>query len=620
MTTPQSAPNPSPDWAQRFREPRIVFAKLASANPDRGLVLTNQLTEAYDLCAWSVPDGQLRPLTRNPDGHNSGWISPDGSHVYFLKDEQGNELGHMVRLPFEGGPTVDLSPDMKPYTLRGTGFSADGTSLAFTAVNKDGFQLCFMDLNPGDPGAVRTVHTREKETWGGPLSNDGKLVAAISTVRAGGLRQYSLLAIDTASGEVIGELWDGPGHSVELAGFAPLHGDTRILGLTTRTGFRRPVVWDPTSNTRQGLLLEDLEGEVMPLVWHPQGDKILICQLHQAQSKLYLYDLSTEEATRVNHPEGTFYNPGLGVPGGYAGPQFNRDGDLCCLRQSSAHHPRVEVIGTESDDTPGILLQTPETQTSRPWRSVHFASSDGQEIQGWLGLPEGKPPFPAVITVHGGPHMIAMEQFDPAAQAWNDEGYAFLSINYRGSAMFGQAFKEKIWGKLGHWEMEDIASGRSWLVAEGLARPDAVFLSGNSYGGYLTLWGLGTRPELWAGGMASVAIADWVTVYEDASDALKGAIAAWHLGSPDEKRDLYVERSPITHAENVRAPVLIIQGKADSRTPARQMELYEKEMKSLRKSIEVDWFDTGHFVMDPEQLIRFQQRKMDFARRALADQ
>ena len=209
--------------------------------------------------------------------------------------------------------------------------------------------------------------------------------------------------------------------------------------------------------------------------------------------------------------------------------------------------------------------------------------------------------------------MIAHDEYNPASQSWLDEGYAFLTINYRASAMFGQAFKNQIWGDVGHWEMEDIVAGRSWLVEEGLARPDAIFLHGASYGGYLTLWGMATRPDLWAGGIAGVAFADWITTYEDASDALKAAIAGWHKGTPEEKRDLYIERSPTTHADKISSPILVIQGRADSRTPRRQMEDFEAKMKSLGKSFEVVWFDSGHFVMDPEMLIDFQQRRLDFA-------
>ena len=62
-----------------------------------------------------------------------------------------------------------------------------------------------------------------------------------------------------------------------------------------------------------------------------------------------------------------------------------------------------------------------------------FTSSDGQTIQGWLGLPDGAGPFPTVLETHGGPHAVAIEHFSAWSQAWLDHGFAYLTINYRSS-------------------------------------------------------------------------------------------------------------------------------------------------------------------------------------------
>ncbi len=78
-------------------------------------------------------------------------------------------------------------------------------------------------------------------------------------------------------------------------------------------------------------------------------------------------------------------------------------------------------------------------------------SSDGQEVQGWLGLPDGKPPFPMILDTHGGPHSMYPDSFFADTQAWLDHGLAYCAVNYRGSATFGRAFKEKIWGDIGHF-------------------------------------------------------------------------------------------------------------------------------------------------------------------------
>jgi dipeptidyl aminopeptidase/acylaminoacyl peptidase len=129
--------------------------------------------------------------------------------------------------------------------------------------------------------------------------------------------------------------------------------------------------------------------------------------------------------------------------------------------------------------------------------------------------------------------------------------------------------------------------------------------------------GLGKLPDLWAGGMAGIAIADWAMQYEDSSDALKGYEVALFGGTPEEKPEQYRISSPITYAEDVKAPVLIIQGRNDTRTPARPIEVYEQRLKSLGKPIEVHWFEAGHFGAGVEQDIHNCEIMLRFAYRVL---
>lgn len=70
------------------------------------------------------------------------------------------------------------------------------------------------------------------------------------------------------------------------------------------------------------------------------------------------------------------------------------------------------------------------------------------------------------------------ECFSPDSQAWLDHGFAYLTINYRGSSTFGRAFQEQIWGNPGHWELEDRVAARAWLIDQGIARAEQILLTG----------------------------------------------------------------------------------------------------------------------------------------------
>jgi dipeptidyl aminopeptidase/acylaminoacyl peptidase len=214
----------------------------------------------------------------------------------------------------------------------------------------------------------------------------------------------------------------------------------------------------------------------------------------------------------------------------------------------------------------------------------------------------------------------SMESFAPRAQSWVDRGFAVLTVNYRGGTTFGRAFKEAIWGHPGELEVRDMVGGHRWLIEQGIAREGVVFASGWSYGGYLTLHALGTAPGLWAGGMAGIAVADWVSEYEDENDVLRAYDRALFGGPPSTHMDAYVRASPLTYVDAVDAPVLVIQGRNDTRCPARQVELYEAAMRERGKPIEVVWFDAGHAAgADIERAIEHQELMLEFAERVLAE-
>ena len=114
-------------------------------------------------------------------------------------------------------------------------------------------------------------------------------------------------------------------------------------------------------------------------------------------------------------------------------------------------------------------------------------------------------------------------------------------------------------------------------------------------------------------------MADWAVQYEHSSEIMRGWQRQLFGGPPEEKPQEYAKSSPITYAENVNAPVLIIQGRNDTRTPARPVELYETKLKALGKSIEVHWYDTGHVgaFTNVEEALKHQELMMRFAYRVL---
>jgi dienelactone hydrolase len=599
--------NPDAPWRDRFRAAKINFAVLAPSNPQRGLVSSNR-DGVNQLYAWEVAAGDLRQLTHIPTGKPIGSLSADGKWVYYLQDEGGNEIGHYVRVPFEGGEPQDITPDLPPYASFWFGHSHSGRVMGFLAAGPNGLEIYTMT-----EGAAPRLLTRFTQLSFGPqLSYDGEL-AVISTGERTGTLDHSLMVFDTASGEQIAELWDGAGCTHSFGSFSPVPGDLRLLATTSQSGFDRPLIWNPKTGERHDLALGEIPGDVIAWDWSPDGERVLFCQIHAAQFQLYTLTLATGQITRLNHPPGVVGNGFSDSYGGY----FALDGDIYITWSDSVHPARLIALDAATGEQKRTVLAAGVVPAGRKWRSISFPSANGVSIQGWLGTPEGDGPFPTILETHGGPSAAMHEYFTPSAQCWLDHGFAYLTINYRGSTTFGKDFEKAIWGRLGSVEVEDMAAAREWLVQEGIAQADSILITGWSYGGYLTLQALGKRPDLWAGGMAGIAIADWSLMYEDQAETLRGYQRALFEGTPEEKPDAHQESSPITYAAEVRAPVLVIQGSNDTRCPPRQMRAYEEVMRGAGKDIQIHWFEAGHGSNAVDQQIEHMELLLRFAYRVL---
>jgi dienelactone hydrolase len=614
MIKPLDLSNNAP-WKQRYRAPVVFTTQLAKANPTRGLAVGNQ-SGKLQLYAWNVPSGQLRQITDAPTGQLFGLISSDGRFVYYLQDKDGNEVGHYVRVPFEGGTPEDISPESPLYSSLFIEDSYSGNCVGYNTATSTGFDVLCQSVDAsGKLGVPRNFFHHERISYGPSLSCDGEIAVVMAlehTVEA----HYNLIAIDTVTGQRLAELWDGPDASLEFMMFSRVKGDMRLLATTNRTGVKRPFIWDIRRDQRIEFDLGDLEGDVLPADWSTDGRCVLLCQSNAAVQQLYTYDLTSATLIKLGHPQGSYLIWSF-IDAFFRGTYLGPSNEIFAQWQDSSHPPQLIALDATTGEKIRDVLAAGEVPPGQAWRSINFPSSDGQIIQAWLSVPEGEGPFPLIFHTHGGPEFAMADMFNPGSQAWLDHGFAFVTVNYRGSTTFGREFQEKIWGGPGHWEVEDMVAARDWLVAQKIADPEQIFLTGWSYGGYLTLQTLGKRPDLWAGGMAGIAIADWAMMYENSADTLRGWLVTLFGGTPQEKLDQYAASSPITYAENVQAPVLIIQGRNDTRTPARPVEQYEAKMRALGKDIEVIWFEAGHMGMGTEQSILNQEAMMRFAYRVL---
>ncbi|MHC0429441.1 S9 family peptidase [Streptomyces sp. O3] len=590
-----------PDWEKRFRAPRVSLPEWAQDAPDRSLFVSNA-TGTFELYAWDRATGERRQVTDRPNGTTDGTLSPDGAWIWWFDDTDGDEFGVWKRQPFAGGADEPAVPGLAPSYPAGLAIGRGDAGPVVVGRSTDDEGSTVHVVRGGTAAAPAEIYRHRESAGVGDLSHDGALIALEHTEH--GDAMHSALRVVTLDGTTVAELDDTKGGTKELGldvlGFAPVDGDTRLLVAHQRRGRWEPMVWDVATGTETELAL-DLPGDVSA-EWYPDGSGLLIGHGFEARGELWRYDFASGELVRVDTPVGS-------VSGATARP----DGTVEYLWSSAAHPPEVRsTSGRTVLDPPGM-----KAPGSVPVEDA-WVDGPGGRIHALVQRPAGDGPFPCVFEIHGGPTWHDSDAFASGPAAWVDHGYAVVRVNYRGSTGYGREWTDALKHRVGLIELEDIAAVREWAVASGLADPARLVLAGGSWGGYLTLLGLGTQPDAWALGLAAVPVADYVTAYHDEMEALKAMDRTLLGGTPEEVPERFAASSPLTYVDQVRAPVYISAGVNDPRCPIRQVENYVDRLAARGAVHEVYRYDAGHGSLVVDERIKQVKLEIDFAQRWLA--
>jgi dienelactone hydrolase len=545
--------------------------------------------------------------TDRPQGTDHAAIDPHGRWIWWFDDTDGDEFGVWRRQPF-ASPTrrrpetpIPLPAAYDAGLLLGT----DGTVVVGRSHESYGTRIHQLFVGPGGAGSDLPVllYASEHDADAAALSEDANLLAIQHSER-GDNRHPALRVVSADTGAVLGNLDDGPGVGLWALGFAPTEGDPRLLVEHERHGRPELLVWDVRA---KDVHLVDLRvpGDVAGATWYPDGRGLLVAVDHHARTLLHRHDLRTGVTARVGPVIGT-------VSEATARP----DGDIWCAWSSAAEPRTVRSLLRGRDLVPFPGARAP---SSVPVEDV-WVEGPGGRIHSLLRVPpNSSPPHPTVVMVHGGPTWHDSDSFSPVAAAWVDHGFAVLQVNYRGSTGYGSVWRDALEKNVGFIELEDIAAAHDDLVARGVVDGGRSVMTGASWGGYLTLLGIGTQPERWAAGVAEVPVADYVAAYEDEMESLKAFDRALLGGSPDEVPEAYRVASPITYVDAVRAPVLVLAGENDPRCPIRQIERYVSALRSRGGVCEVDRYAAGHGSLVDDERVRQMRVALDFVQRHVHD-
>jgi dipeptidyl aminopeptidase/acylaminoacyl peptidase len=170
--------------------------------------------------------------------------------------------------------------------------------------------------------------------------------------------------------------------------------------------------------------------------------------------------------------------------------------------------------------------------------------------------------LPIVVHVHGGPTGQALADWNPRVQWLVQQGYGVLQPNHRGSSGYGVAYRNALDARWGERDVADVAAGIKHAIKEGWAAPGRVALMGASAGGFTALNVAAQHPDLVAAVIALYPVTDLLDLAATTHRFESGDLSRL-VGRLPGARDSYIARSPITHAADVRAPLLLLQGDDD---------------------------------------------------------
>ena len=217
---------------------------------------------------------------------------------------------------------------------------------------------------------------------------------------------------------------------------------------------------------------------------------------------------------------------------------------------------------------PGFL-STPE--------EIQFPTTGNQMAHGFyyapknrdsVGPPREKPPL--IVMSHGGPTSSTGTSLRLSIQYWTSRGIAVLDVDYRGSSGYGRAYRHALKGQWGIADVDDCTSGALYLVAQGKVDGNRLAITGGSAGGYTTLCALTFR-DTFKAGASHYGISDLEALAKD-THKFESRYLDGLIGPYPERRDLYLERSPIHFTDRLACPMILFQGLEDKVVPPNQAE------------------------------------------------
>ena len=349
----------------------------------------------------------------------------------------------------------------------------------------------------------------------------------------------------------------------------------------------------PAEGGEPRILLDDFDLAFNGPIWSRDGESIFWSTGQGTTISLFEVDIDSEEIDTRRPASGASFQW-----------QLSNDGDSWVWVHSNPSSPSEIYVAPASLENPVQLTD------SNPWlreeavqlgdvSTIRWKNGDDEWIEGVLTKPVGYVDgqrYPFILNPHGGPSGAVIESFNSSNHFFAGNGFMVLQPNFRGSSNYGQKFLNANRDNWGIRDYDDCMTGVDYVIAEGMADPDRMVAYGWSYGGYMTFW-ISTQTDRFKVISPGAGLSNLYSMYSttDIPSYLK-----WFFGTPWDNEDIFRQLSPIRHAKNVTAKILIMHGANDARVPPEQAVEFYKALKDLGKDVTfVRYPRQGHGIAEP---------------------
>lgn len=546
------------------------------------ILLGTRFGQTSQLHRVDSPLGTRQQITFGNEPIIAAAPSPLGNRIAYLRDVGGAEFYQVFTTAANGSNPVLLSDGESRYGS--LVWSDDGLALAASVSAADGSRFGIEVFTPD--GRRETIFERSAGAFGPyAFSPDGTrlLIGQYLSINQG-----SLLEIDLASGAVRTIIELDRAAAVRGALYAP---DGESVLVTTDIG--REFVGLYRIDLDDGELTLLSEGIDWDVEQFAVADGAIVFAVN-AGGVSTVHARQLDNGALIALPE---------LPTGVVRALFASSNGRVALSINAATHPE-DVYELDLDARSITRWTQSETGGLDPASFVAPTieatdSFDGLEVPMLVYRPAnaGSKPLPVLVSIHGGPESQSRAWFSPTTQFLASElGVAVVVPNVRGSRGYGKSYLKLDNGVLREDSVRDIGAVLDWIDAQDDLDSDRVAVSGGSYGGYMVLASMIRYGDRLVAGVERVGISNFVTFLENTKAYRRDLRRAEYGDERDpDMRDFLQAISPLTRADEIRDPLLIVQGYNDPRVPYTESEqIYQ----ALIDSDVPVWFlmamDEGH--------------------------